>query len=44
MTTYRRPGLSQDSQISSGVEEKEEEHILVGRRGTWYHIPVKHNG
>ena len=30
---FRQPGQEQDKQLSSGDESKEEEHILVGRRG-----------
>jgi len=44
LTTYRQPGKEQDKQISYGAETKEEEHIVVGRKGCWYSIPVKTSG
>ena len=41
LTTYRKPGKEQDQQLNSGPDTKEDEHIVVGRKGYWYSIPVK---
>ena len=35
---FRQPGREQDRQLSSGEESKEEEHIIVGRRGVWWSL------
>lgn len=44
LTTYRQPGRVQDKQVSTGLDPKEAEHIMVGRKGYWYSIPVKTGG
>ena len=44
LTTYRQPGSEQDSQLSSGLESKESEQVVVGRRGHWYSLQVKSGG
>jgi len=44
LTTYRQPGKEQDRQVSRGADAKDEEHIVVGRKGYWYSIPVKTAG
>ena len=44
LTTYRQPGSQQDSQLSSGLESKESELVVVGRRGHWYSLQVKTAG
>ena len=38
---FRQPGREQDRQLSSGEEGKEEEHIVVGRRGVWWSLRCK---
>ena len=40
---FRQPGREQDKQSSSGVESKEKEFIVVGRKGHWYSLIVKNN-
>jgi len=44
MTTYRQPRKIQDKPISTGVDAKSEENILVGRKGHWYSVSVKSGG
>ena len=44
LTTYRQPGSEQDCQLSSGLESKETEQVVVGRRGHWYSLQVKTAG
>lgn len=46
LTTYRRPGIGADTHQSTIKESgpNPEEHILVGRRGHWYLMPVKVGG
>ena len=44
LTTYRQPGSEQDTQLSSGLESKETEQVVVGRRGHWYSLQVKTGG
>ena len=45
LTTYRRPGLGRDTHQSTlAVEPREEEQVVVGRRGHWYSVPVKVGG
>ena len=44
LTTYRQPGREQDCQLSSGLESKETEQVVVGRRGHWYSLQVKTGG
>lgn len=44
LTTYRQPASQQDIQLSSGLESKESEQVVVGRRGHWYSLQVKTEG
>ena len=39
----RQPGREQDKQLSSGVDSKDEEHIIVATGGHWYSLQVKTN-
>jgi len=41
LTSYRQPGQTQDSIISSGDTAKQNEHVVVLRRGSLYKMAVK---
>ena len=40
----RAPGLEVDQQLSSGEGSKEEEWVVVARRGRWWTVTVKEAG
>ena len=40
----RAPGLEVDQQLSSGEGSKEEEWVVVARRGRWWVVMVKEAG
>ena len=40
----RAPGLEVDQQLSSGEGSKEQEWVVVARRGRWWTVTVKEAG